>query len=1371
MAKQRKKITRRKVTSKKGSYSLFNPNLLNKKLEEIQQLPVQEKEAIQDVLNQALEERLLAVVGKRRRSLEKIFKGKKLNYEDGLGLEVIAYFKKFILPEAKKQKISRAAIKDIQSSIEKTLRGTVNDILQWDVPIKENLIVGKELRKIQSRELGKIAGLQANKIEQLAESDIVLGDVNNTSLYSLVQDGTLTDAEEEGLLLTTDLARLTGDNYVLVNALKDLEINKLEDLVTWEKNDWELFISKNKIPVPEIEDSVKSYAENIHRNIERTFSSQYFTSRKVKEKYDEELVLLDTVEKLRLKNDIILHGTVVKPEALDWKGIDESSRKQMEVDLANLSTFANTYRRLGITEIINDQQLDQSHKQTAIENRLNALMKFVSNNPDMDIYHTDLLGKNNGLNWQDIGEDDQKPVKAQMLAYQRVLTLTDDYDTTDKLLASGFDSAMAVASISEESFVQTSGLTYEASRSAYVKAKEKAMMTSHYFEAVRDVMSASSDSRAMANQSSLVNDLKDIDGFDDLFGNQDFCDCEHCRSIFGPAAYFTDLMYFIQENVSKKLFDPQRPDHPLYLKNRRPDLWNLKLTCKNTTTEIPYLQVVNEVLEAFVQEAEGTQDVFSHINSSNISTTLPVNLPLEELRVFITHFNLSLYEIYNVLKQSRKTRLREKLNISGEELNIITVANPTEAKLRFGNETLTNLNVQTFLEYARITREELDDLLQTTFLSEISNVSVQLQIDPSDIQRYSEVLQGLTDTRLDLIHRYLRLWKKTNWTIPEFDLLLNSLKAAGLINDLDNNDPSGDPEILMLADLAIFQDILQFSPEELASIVYDIPLLSVKEGQKNLLERLFDLEKIFGVAAINMDGTKEYNTTVTLLADKTQDRITPLLLAGFGISESELEMMFTYLGIDTANDLQLDYAIVSRLFRHCRIARGLKWSIEDLIGAMQLLFSGASIDQLAQVHTLIEFDAWLKKSPLSISDLLFILNGTETSRKQFENNNTSSAAAILEIKNAPETDKKELLLLHLQQVFNLTSDQLREEYLPHLITTDIDTTGINTDLASLFDNDDQPLDLNSFNTLTVLMRELERVTLLFDKLSFSPGAISFFISQKELFGIIDLKNLTLADTRLMDFYRSLVIDTNQEYEADIQESLSQYQANGSFNDESLSTLANIWKQPVGQLKSLTNSFSLSSIALEAAKFLWELNELSDNLGIEGHNLVKLTASDYPDLLIARDVALGSFSAKYPDENERTEKLESYTDKINTIKRNALCDYIIGLKDTFKFQDRSALYNHFLLDVEMSGCFRTSRIVSAISSLQLYIHRCLINLEQSDENLNPSIEDVKVVPTWIPGGEWAWRKNYRVWEANRKVFLYPENYIDPALRSKKRKVFL
>jgi hypothetical protein len=46
----------------------------------------------------------------------------------------------------------------------------------------------------------------------------------------------------------------------------------------------------------------------------------------------------------------------------------------------------------------------------------------------------------------------------------------------------------------------------------------------------------------------------------------------------------------------------------------------------------------------------------------------------------------------------------------------------------------------------------------------------------------------------------------------------------------------------------------------------------------------------------------------------------------------------------------------------------------------------------------------------------------------------------------------------------------------------------------------------------------------------------------------------------------------------------------------------------------------------------------------------------------------------------------------------------------------------------------------------------------------------VLPESVPADEWEWRKNYRLWEATRKIFLYPENYIEPELRDDKTPLF-
>ena len=72
--------------------------------------------------------------------------------------------------------------------------------------------------------------------------------------------------------------------------------------------------------------------------------------------------------------------------------------------------------------------------------------------------------------------------------------------------------------------------------------------------------------------------------------------------------------------------------------------------------------------------------------------------------------------------------------------------------------------------------------------------------------------------------------------------------------------------------------------------------------------------------------------------------------------------------------------------------------------------------------------------------------------------------------------------------------------------------------------------------------------------------------------------------------------------------------------------------------------------------------------------------------------------------------------------------------------------------------QTSRIRLAISSVQLFVQRCLLNLEPD------------VSPVGIDAAHWEWMKRYRVWEANRKIFLFPENWLEPEFRDDQTHLF-
>jgi len=104
-----------------------------------------------------------------------------------------------------------------------------------------------------------------------------------------------------------------------------------------------------------------------------------------------------------------------------------------------------------------------------------------------------------------------------------------------------------------------------------------------------------------------------------LFGSLDYCGCSDCSSILSPAAYFVDLLHFLDQPSPTTSF--KNPQDVLFA--RRPDLQELALSCANTNTSLPYIDIVNEVLEAYVAGGESLQ---GFIGFNTASTTASADL-------------------------------------------------------------------------------------------------------------------------------------------------------------------------------------------------------------------------------------------------------------------------------------------------------------------------------------------------------------------------------------------------------------------------------------------------------------------------------------------------------------------------------------------------------------------------------------------------------------------------------------------------------------------------------------------------------------------------------------------------------------------------
>lgn len=178
------------------------------------------------------------------------------------------------------------------------------------------------------------------------------------------------------------------------------------------------------------------------------------------------------------------------------------------------------------------------------------------------------------------------------------------------------------------------------------------------------------------------------------------------------------------------------------------------------------------------------------------------------------------------------------------------------------------------------------------------------------------------------------------------------------------------------------------------------------------------------------------------------------------------------------------------------------------------------------------------------------------------------------------------------------------------------------------------------------------------------------------------------------------------------------------------------------------------------KRLWEVLQIAERFGAPVSALNRWTrivsAPATPDehFTIARDLREAVKARFEPETWQRM--AQPIFDRLRQRQRNALVSHVMHERG---FARMEQLYEYFLIDPGMEPVVQTSRIRLATASVQLFIQRCLLNME------------LHVSPSAINAGQWEWMKRYRVWEANRKIFLFPENWLEPEFRDDKTHLFV
>lgn len=1132
---------------------------------------------------------------------------------------------------------------------------------------------------------------------------------------------------------------------------------------------------------------------------------------------------------------------------------------------------------------------------------------FLLNNPDFDFDQqsiTAYLADNQG---ELASFNDPDSLRSSLYVTQKLFRISprfDRFSTVKALYSSGYASAYAVKARGRERFSAEFAASLGATTAGWVydqatKVANMSLMTMAKFWW---------DTNTVGPYVIPKTDLK-IGGIGDvdptiatLFGSLDFCDCKHCRSVLSPAAYLVDLLAYLNNAVAgdgdtalEKLFE------------RRPDIGNIELNCENTNTPLPYLDLVNEVLEDAVvprtyttethddvtvyvadvpQTEEGDPRVLQanpeHINTQAYDTLsgesypwqLPFNLWAEEARAYLGHLNVNRHDIMAIfngpgLSSPTATETAgEVLRLIPEEKDLLTtVVGATSALQALWGVTsgglITTLEpVEHFLDHSGLEFDELKALLECSYVNPAAGdqVAIAFHIDHPCALEHAE-LTNLSNSRLDRMHRFVRLRNKLDWDFTDLDKAL----VAFAKTEIDDELLEYLAEIHLLLDQypIKLEAVLNWWSDHIDTVDYD--------NKPSLYRRLFlnnsvgeYTQTVIDTLTLNAAGDELTDTSHSL----TDADFEPVILAATNISSEELALI---IAAELGGDDSLNLATLSHIYRVASLGQLLKLSVAEFLLLKRLTGLPAVTTPVAtatpaDTRAFIEAHAVVKLSRKSIAELAYlllhdavllnlgdVLMQSITQRLQQirqdlsairddnlmpaddldtvlanklalilddEANVMTSMQIVTGASPLSEADQKAFIADYwgdfidtadaqdqlvppvnalgddlqarltyvLQALLDYLAPLLIARYLVEHFNDELSVSARASELllerlqdpndagrngfdvfqdAGFIDSDTEitPAHYDSqFGLYERLLKAAQILTLV----EVGDDDIAFVVDSSTALGWLDLNSLPLSLVTDM----TVSSDLFSRFAAMIR--AHQVDRMAFSGDLTLPGLVALAHQPAATADDVraglaaTTDWGLADIETSTTGYDYQLADMQSTDWLvrlhRAFELVKLIGVNAAQIWSWNTATVGfdqasqirfAVKSKY-DNDQWLTQAPAIRDSLRERQRDALLAHVIF---DGGFDDADEVFSYYLIDVQMSACMDSSRIKQAILSVQLFVQRVLMNLES--EQIEFTRADAR---------EWLWRKNYRVWEANRKVFLWPENWLAPELRDDKSPFF-
>lgn len=1103
--------------------------------------------------------------------------------------------------------------------------------------------------------------------------------------------------------------------------------------------------------------------------------------------------------------DFELHiSTAEKTGALKefLKGIDGRTKSQKIKNHA--LKLEDSVARLFPTDVFRHRLSEDT--ENLFGHSINDLVTFLSKNPDFDLKTTKINSLFKNAIFSGVRNVDK--IKNELKKVNRVNKLAPSYKNTRAIIKAGMDSAVAIVAKSEAEFVKS--VKGEIPADLAKLTHKKAVSTNNRSMAI-----------AVNFKSKQVNRVYAIDGsvspdYQSLFGDNKICNCEHCQSVYSPSAYYVDILSAIKEHNIDAFSE---------LNRRRPDLSHILLTCNNTNTVLPYIDLVNEISENQIQSGSPTifqttltteeQIAFpEHTNSEAYNTLagdfssfkLPFNLSLKETRIYLDQLGCQRYQLMELFHSKQAGSKYNDINIAAEFLGLSS----QELANINGTQELVDLTnsdkIEDYLVLTGLTYIELLQVLECKFVNPIANnirtVTIVVATDlfeedgitPKIIEETTcnvEFLrfEGLSLNLLKKHLRFIRLWKKLDWNIIDLDRVLNAFSADNIIE-------INDSLIVSLSNLTRLKSTYKLSIPQLLSFWVDLPKQVYIDHSTNdrstvpsLYHSLF-LNKIIS-NPLDEDFFDPDNLPGSI-ADKEE-----IITAALSISAND----FTLLTENLTPNANLNLVNLSILYRHTLLAKILKLNISDLLLVLDITGHELLNDETADTLDFIDIVSFIKNSRFSLLELSSLIK-TDSSTLPLQNDNaivtllTTLRDALKEVEQlqfpeavneADKIDQRKLVTQNL--IANSISSTLNADVsIIEIMLTDMVTFTANNQLPSItpfiatafIESIEDIVSANNNGEVTWshpdlvatyqrLVETWNRLSLLLDTLSISADEFIFLQRSEVSFEIAGIWNISENNAmneqferltsliELIQFRDSLIKPTEDWYllfKPDTSET--------EFNT-ALEVLTGI---PTDTQKIITNTLNFN-FPLDFSKgqnLLQVLDCYNKAKSLGGTVTTLLSLADFTAGAETSSIARNLLKARY-DEETWLDVIKPISNQLRSEKRDALTSYLLsaeqleGFRTNNQITQLNDIFSHFLIDVEMAPCMMTSRIKQAISSVQLFIDRCLMGLE------NGLVFDKDFIKQWN-----EWRKVYRVWQANREIFLYPENWIEPELRDDKSPFF-